>query len=122
MVKSTMARKATKTRAELIALLKSRGIKGRLSKMTKPQLLAKVRATAPPEKPEEKPAERHMSGLRLEEDQEGGHRFNMKGEVNKTDAKKAKHAHVKSSWPADAKGSHWPSGPHSYWMSWPTRK
>ena len=32
---------ATKTRAELIALLKSRGIKGRLSKMTKAQLLAK---------------------------------------------------------------------------------
>ena len=30
---------ATKTRAELIALLKSRGIKGRLSKMTKAQLL-----------------------------------------------------------------------------------
>ena len=62
MVKSTMARKATKTRAELIALLKSRGIKGRLSKMTKPQLLAMVRATAPPEKAEEKPVERHMSG------------------------------------------------------------
>ena len=38
---------ATKTRAELIALLKSRGIKGRLSKMTKAQLLAKVKATAP---------------------------------------------------------------------------
>ena len=97
---------ATKTRAELIALLKSRGIKGRLSKMTKAQLLAKVKATAPPEKAEEKP-QQHMSGLRLEEtdegDQEGGHRFNMKGEVNKSDAKKAKHTHVKSSWPAVAK-------------------
>ena len=90
---------ATKTRAELIALLKSRGIKGRLSKMTKAQLLAKVKATAPPEKAEEKP-QQHMSGLRLEEEQEGGHRFNMKGEVNKSDAKKAKHTHVKSSWPA----------------------
>ena len=53
---------ATKTRAELIALLKSRGIKGRLSKMTKAQLLAKVKATAPPEKAEEKP-QQHMSGL-----------------------------------------------------------
>ena len=97
---------ATKTRAELIALLKSRGIKGRLSKMTKAQLLAKVKATAPPEKAEEKP-QQHMSGLRLEEadegDQEGGHRFNMKGEVNKSDAKKAKHTHAKSSWPAVAK-------------------
>ena len=93
---------ATKTRAELIALLKSRGIKGRLSKMTKAQLLAKVKATAPPEKAEEKP-QQHMSGLRLEEEQEGGHRFNMKGEVNKSDAKKAKHTHVKSSWPAVAK-------------------
>ena len=39
---------ATKTRAELIALLKSRGIKGRLSKMTKAQLLTKVEKTAPP--------------------------------------------------------------------------
>ena len=37
---------ATKTRAELIALLKSRGIKGRLSKMTKAQLLAKVNLRA----------------------------------------------------------------------------
>ena len=50
MLKSTMARKATKTRAELIALLKSRGIKGRVSKMTKPPLLAKGKAPAPPEK------------------------------------------------------------------------
>ena len=72
---------ATKTRAELIALLKSRGIKGRLSKMTKAQLLAKVKATAPPEKAEEKP-QQHMSGLRLEDDQEGGHRFNMKGDAS----------------------------------------
>ena len=42
-----------------------------------------------------------MTGLRLEEadegDQEGGHRFNMKGEVNKSDAKRAKHAHVRPS-------------------------
>ena len=42
---------ATKTRAELIALLKSRGIKGRLSKMTKAQLLANVKASAPQPSP-----------------------------------------------------------------------
>ncbi len=56
-----MKRKPTKTRAELIALLKSRGIKGRLSKMTKAQLLAKVEKTTPPttQTPEKEVAQPH---------------------------------------------------------------
>ena len=44
----TMARKKAMTRADMIALLKSRGTKGRLSKMTKPQLKAMLEKTAPP--------------------------------------------------------------------------
>eukprot|EP01043_Picozoa_sp_COSAG02_P110237 COSAG02_NODE_46348_length_349_cov_1.436000_1_plen_56_part_10 len=45
-----MARKKQKamTRADMIALLKSRGTKGKLSKMTKSQLTALVTKTAPP--------------------------------------------------------------------------
>jgi hypothetical protein len=44
-----MARKKAMTRSDLISLLKSRGTKGRLSKMTKPQLKALVEKTAPPD-------------------------------------------------------------------------
>ena len=43
-----MARRKAMTRADMIALLKSRGTKGRLSKMTKPQLRALLEKTAPP--------------------------------------------------------------------------
>ena len=44
-----MARKKAMTRSDLISLLKSRGTKGRLSKMTKPQLKALVDKSAPPD-------------------------------------------------------------------------
>eukprot|EP01046_Picozoa_sp_COSAG06_P097475 COSAG06_NODE_43583_length_370_cov_1.782288_1_plen_50_part_10 len=43
-----MARPKKMTRAEIISLLKSRGQKGALSKMTKPQLRALLEKTAPP--------------------------------------------------------------------------
>ena len=46
--RSTMARKKAMTRAEMISTLKSRGQKGALSKMTKPQLKALLEKTAPP--------------------------------------------------------------------------
>ena len=45
---ATMARKKSMTRAEMISMLKSRGQKGALSKMTKPQLRALLGKTAPP--------------------------------------------------------------------------
>ena len=47
----TMARNKVMTRAEMISTLKSRGQKGALSKMTKPQLKALLERTAPPGAP-----------------------------------------------------------------------
>ena len=103
-------RKPTKTRAELIALLKSRAVRGRLSKLTKAALLAKVDETAPPathdEEQEGNGAATVASGLSLEEDtQKGGHRYNMKGSTTAKEKAKYGHEHIKSSWPATSKRS-----------------
>ena len=103
-------RKSTKTRAELISLLKSRGVRGRLSKLTKSALLAKVEETAPPathdEEQEGNGPATAASGLSLEEDtQKGGHRYNMKGSTTAKEKAKYGHEHIKSSWPATSKRS-----------------
>ena len=57
-------RERTKTRADMIALLKSRGVRGRLSKMTKAQLRDKLHDTEPKNEDQEgdgKPVH-HKSG------------------------------------------------------------
>ena len=67
-----MARK-TMTRADMIALLKSRGQKGALSKMTKAKLQKLIHDTAPPDG-EHHNSDRPSGELELEPDehQKGG--------------------------------------------------
>ena len=74
-----MARK-TMLRADMIKLLKSRGQKGALSKMTKAQLKKLLEDTAPPDDTPER-SDRHSSELELEPDehQRGGHYFDKEG-------------------------------------------
>ena len=91
-----MARK-TMTRADMIALLKSRGQKGALSKFTKAKLKKLLDDTAPPgDAPA--PSDRPSGDLELEPDehQSGGHYFGKQG----TTRGKGKHTHEKSSWPS----------------------
>jgi hypothetical protein len=47
-----MAKKKAMTRDTIISMLRTRGVKGRLSKMTKPQLLKLLDGTAPPGVPD----------------------------------------------------------------------
>ena len=49
-------RERSKTRADMIAMLKSRGVRGRLSKMTKAQLRTELDETAPPPEDQDKRA------------------------------------------------------------------
>ena len=90
-----MARNKAMTRAEMISTLKSRGQKGALSKMTKPQLKALLVRTAPPgtHSHEDKP----RSDIALEPDdrQVGGHYYRKNGET-KSDGS---HEHKSDPWP-----------------------
>ena len=61
-------RQRSKTRADMIALLKSRGVRGTLSKMTKQQLWDKLDETAPPEDMEGGSAPQRSGELQLEPD------------------------------------------------------
>ena len=61
-------RQRSKTRADMIALLKSRGVRGTLSKMTKQQLRDKLDETAPPEDMEGGSAPQRSGELQLEPD------------------------------------------------------
>ena len=72
----TMARKKSMTRAEMISTLKSRGQKGALSKMTKPQLKALLEKTAPPGSQSHE--ERPKSELALEPDEQGGGHYSRR--------------------------------------------
>eukprot|EP01046_Picozoa_sp_COSAG06_P021255 COSAG06_NODE_1589_length_9005_cov_38.454413_6_plen_632_part_00 len=94
-----MAREKSKalTRADMIALLKSRGQKGRLSKMTKPQLKALVEKTAPPDDRSAHNETRPKGDLELEPDEQGGgHYFSREGKTRS----KGAHEHKKNPWPA----------------------
>jgi hypothetical protein len=91
----------------MIAMLKSRGVRGRLSKMTKAQLRDKLHDTEPKHEDQEgdgKPV--HKSGeLELEADtQAGGHFYKADGSTSSTQSAKYKHEHRKKDWPAQ-KGS-----------------
>jgi hypothetical protein len=92
-------RERTKTRADMIAMLKSRGVRGRLSKMTKAQLRDKLHDTEPKHEDQEgdgKPV--HKSGeLELEADtQAGGHFYKADGSTSSTQSAKYKHGHRKA--------------------------
>ena len=92
-----MARKKAMTRAEMISTLKSRGQKGALSKMTKPQLRALLEKTAPPG--EHSHGDKPKSELALEPDEQGGgHYFRKNGKTVSDGA----HDHKKDPWPSDA--------------------
>ena len=96
-------RERTKTRADMIALLKSRGVRGRLSKMTKAQLRGKLEDTEPPEDQEGdgRPSPPRSGELELEADpQGGGHFYKADGATSSTQSAKYKHAHRKKDWPA----------------------
>ena len=73
-----MARKKAMTRADMIALLKSRGTKGRLSKMTKSQLTALLQKTAPPSDTHSADEKPPKGDLELEQDDLGGGHFYRK--------------------------------------------
>ena len=101
-------RERTKTRADMIAMLKSRGVRGRLSKMTKAQLRDKLHDTEPKHEDQEgdgKPAHHKSGELELEADtQAGGHFYKADGPTSSTQSAKYKHEHQKKDWPAQ-KGS-----------------
>ena len=61
-----MARPKKMTRAEIISMLKSRGQKGALSKMTKPQLRALLEKTAPPTESFTRAYQMRMPGSKAE--------------------------------------------------------
>ena len=91
-----MARPKKMTRAEIISMLKSRGQKGALSKMTKPQLRALLEKTAPPG---DGGHDGPRSDLALEPDEQGGgHYFRKNGKTVSDGA----HEHKKDPWPSDA--------------------
>eukprot|EP01043_Picozoa_sp_COSAG02_P007346 COSAG02_NODE_218_length_28570_cov_75.594816_10_plen_568_part_00 len=99
-----MAKKRTKamTRDTMIALLRTRGVKGRLSKMTKPQLKRMVDSTAPPSMTESAPmaSDRPKGDLELEpDDQSGGHYFQSFGKASASEMRKYKHTHEKDDMP-----------------------
>ena len=93
-----MARKKSHTRADLIALLKSRGQKGALSKMTKPQLKALVDRSAPPDDGPAHDEKRPRGDLELEADEQGGGHFFRADGTTVTDGK---HEHERKTWPSD---------------------
>ena len=82
------------TRSEIIATLKSRGVKGQLSKMRKHELQELLKRSAAPGESKE------PTGISLEpDDQAGGHYFNKKG-ATKSDGK---HGHRTDPWPVTEK-------------------
>ena len=93
-----MARTKSMTRADMIAALKSRGQKGKLSKMTKPQLKAMLEKTAPPGDKPGADEKRPKGDLELEpDDQDGGHFYRKDG----TTRSDGKHEHKKNPWPTE---------------------
>jgi len=90
-----MARNKAMTRAEMISTLKSRGQKGALSKMTKPQLKALLERTAPPGAPSHDEKPRSDIALEPDERQVGGHYYRKNGET-KSDGS---HEHKSDPWP-----------------------
>ena len=87
-------------RGPLSSVLRTRGVKGRLSKMTKPQLKKMVDRTAPPSMMESAPAtaDRPKGDLELEpDDQSGGHYFRTTGKT----VSDGEHEHTRDPWPAD---------------------
>ena len=73
--------------------MKSRGVKGKLSKMRKHELQELVRQSAPADK-------REPTGIMLEPDEQaGGHYFNKKGETKSDGA----HEHRTDPWPVTEK-------------------
>ena len=108
--------KRRETRADLIAALKSRGIKGKLSKMKLAQLRELAAQSAPPEAHEEDTAHgqrddmRQSGGLRLAPDpqakQDGGHSYRKDGTTTAKEDAKYKHTHRKKTWPAQEGKGH----------------
>jgi hypothetical protein len=93
-----MARTKSMTRADMIAALKSRGQKGKLSKMTKSQLTALLEKTAPPGDKPGADEKRPKGDLELEpDDQDGGHFYRKDG----TTRSDGKHEHKKNPWPTE---------------------
>ena len=78
------------TRSSLIETLKSRGVRGQLSKMRKHELQELVRKSAASDD------RREPASISLEPDgQDGGHYYNKKGETRSRGA----HDHKKNPWP-----------------------
>jgi hypothetical protein len=93
-----MARTKSMTRADMIAALKSRGQKGKLSKMTKSQLTALLEKTAPPGDKPGADEKRPKGDVELEpDDQDGGHFYRKDG----TTRSDGKHEHEKNPWPTE---------------------
>ena len=95
-----MARAKALSRAEIISQLKTRGVKGALSKMTKPKLRALLESTAPGgDKAHAHSDDKPKHHLELEEDeQHAGHYFRKGGKT----VSDGPHDHKADPWPSNA--------------------
>eukprot|EP01046_Picozoa_sp_COSAG06_P083632 COSAG06_NODE_30515_length_537_cov_1.883562_2_plen_113_part_01 len=92
------------TRDTMISMLRTRGVKGRLSKMTKPQLRKLLDGTAPPGAPQgtDKNPDRPKGDLELEpDDQSGGHYYRVTGKT----VSDGKHEHGVTTWHSDGRAA-----------------
>jgi hypothetical protein len=98
------------TRSDIIATLRSRNVKGRLTKMTKANLLRLLNETAPPTS---SPRDVQRQGIHLAPDpedngdreQSGGHYFQSFGKASASQNAKYKHTHKEDSMPTTNKGA-----------------
>ena len=89
------------TKADIISTLRSRNVKGPLTKMKKAKLLQMLKDTAPPSSPRDV----QTGGIYLapdpDEKQSGGHAYKVDGSLGAN--RGAKHTHEKKDWPSDKK-------------------
>ena len=95
----TLPVKMAHTKADIISTLRSRNVKGPLTKMKKAKLLQMLQDTVPPSSPRDI----QNTGIYLapdpEEKQTGGHAYKVDGSLGANHG--AKHTHEKKEWPSD---------------------
>ena len=87
------------TRSDIIATLRSRNVRGSLTKMKKSRLLELLRETAPPSSPRDVQKQGIYLAPDPEQKQSGGHAYKVDGSLGANHA--AKHVHERKDWPSD---------------------
>jgi hypothetical protein len=87
------------TRSDIIATLRSRNVRGSLTKMKKASLLELLRETAPPSSPRDVQRQGIYLAPDPEQKQSGGHAYKVDGSLGANHA--AKHVHERQDWPSD---------------------